>query len=248
MSAIMPEPGPISTVEIIVRENNNKKDWREVARRIYREVVDVFPGISVNMIDKEEDVEPRYWPVFKGDSIFAKWGEIVARILRDLDFSRWTSLQCWRFGKGDREENPVTVIVTVEHMVKDSFVDENRKIQDILSSFAENDVAVVFFKDEFKEPALVDDKRLSRKMADQKVVPGVRVEIHGSEEHSSFFGGTVELLFDGQEEWKPYGLACFHSARASCAGESGCFGDRRATRHPPRAAQHQRSQSNHQVP
>ena len=58
----------------------------------------------------------------------------------------------------------MTVIVTVEHLVEDSFGDENRGIQDILSSFGENDIAVVFFKDEFKEFAPVDDKNLSRKL------------------------------------------------------------------------------------
>ncbi|ODM21289.1 hypothetical protein SI65_04342 [Aspergillus cristatus] len=95
----MPESQPIPTVEVIVREDSAARDWREVARRVYRDVVGLFPGISVEIIDGEENADPRYWPVLKIDGIFPKWERIAARILRDLDFSRWTSLQCWRFGK-----------------------------------------------------------------------------------------------------------------------------------------------------
>ena len=88
----MPESGPIPSAEIIVREDNAEKDWREVARRVYHGILDVFPEILVDIIDGEGNVEPRHWPVLKGDSIFAKWERIAAGILESLDFSRWTSL------------------------------------------------------------------------------------------------------------------------------------------------------------
>lgn len=75
--------------------------------------VETFPGISVEIVDKEESYSSRYQPVLKSDSIFLKWERIAARILKNLDISKWTSLQCWRYGKGDHpEENPVTVIVS----------------------------------------------------------------------------------------------------------------------------------------
>lgn len=215
LSRVDPEWRPIPTLVITARRVSSVDaltDWREVTRKVYRFLASHFPGIAVELIDEEEIFPARCSPVLKSDTIFPKWELIASNILEHFDISNWTSLQCWRYGKArDPHNNPVTIIVTVTSTAKDKFTAENQSIQRILSSFNEHHVSVVFVEDRFKHSKPYHEPPLPEKALSQKALSGVGLGFHDSTAGPSTFAGMVELLFDSEKEWKPYGLTCLNT-------------------------------------
>ena len=105
----------------------------------------------------------------------------------------------------------MTIIVTVTSTVKDRFTTENQSIQRILSNFNEHHVSVVFTEDRFKHSKLYYEPPLPEEALSQKALSGAGLVFHDSTAGPSTFAGMVELFFDSEKEWKPYGLTCLNT-------------------------------------
>ena len=209
------EPSPMPTVLVVANRpaqfNQWVDDWRSVAKDLYTLVNLVFPGISIDIIEEDLDKPFFYHPVRQTDTIFRKWDKIRMVILEELEISDWTGLECWRFGTSDDPlENPVTVIASIQKHSSKEHHDDCQKVMDILLRFGEHSVETLFMRDEHtlyqsRNPQLEEED------CTQHAQPGISIGIHNSSAGSSTLGGLVDLRFPGSQEWRRYGLTCFHA-------------------------------------
>ncbi|KAI9926149.1 hypothetical protein MW887_004612 [Aspergillus wentii] len=209
VSKVDPEPTPVPTVLVHARRRSILEDWWGLSRKIHAYVKKQLPGFCVEIIEDAVDIESFCYPVLLSDTIVEKWPTIRQTILVELQNQLWdwTALECWRFGRDEKNilNNPVTVIVSVLKRADRSFDTNMQCIRDILAYFDEPNVDVLFMKDESKDYVLLPEHALSR-----NAQPGVSIGIRNSSAGSSTLGGVVEVRFPGSPRWNPYGLTCFH--------------------------------------
>lgn len=209
-SKVDPEPHAIPTAWVIATRQNESEDWRKVSRRIYGFISQFFPGLSVEIIDRELDKLPRCSPIVVSDSIFGKWPAIRETILQRSDISEWTGLECWRYGRdANTQNNPPTIIVSVQKQVAHFFHTAKQRLKMILLEFGEPEVAILFMKNELS--LCCERTEVPLEACQGKTIPGVGLNIHDSTAGASTLGGIVELRFPGDNVWRPFGLTCFHS-------------------------------------
>lgn len=209
-SKVDPEPQAIPTVWVVATRQNESEDWRKVSRKIHSFISQFLSGISVEIIDQELDKLPRCSPILVSDSIFDKWPAIRQAILDRSDISEWTGLECWRYGRdSNTQNNPPTIIVSVQKHTAHFFHAAKQHLKTILLEFEEPEVAILFMKDELS--LCCERTQVPLEACQGKTIPGVGLSIHDSTANTSTLGGIVELRFEGENEWQPFGLTCFHS-------------------------------------
>jgi len=208
-SKVDPEPEPVPTVVVVTKQSS-----RRVAKKIHRALVQSFPSICVELIN-DRLLDPfRYFPVTRSESIFHKWEDICQTILSQSDISEWTTVECSRYGTSSNPtDNPVTVIVSVLKTSENRFGTAMQQIRDILASFNENDVAILFQEDDIKQYLKNDNPFLPNEACTISAQPGVSLGVHSSSAGSSTLGGIVELR-PRDNEWHSFGITCFHCVYA----------------------------------
>lgn len=165
-SKVDEEPEPVPTILVIT-----DKCSRAVAKRIHREAVSSYPGISVELIT-EAALAIRCFPVPRNASIFPKWEKICSAILAACDISEWSLLECWRYGTRENAvENPVTVVVSALKTSQNRFYTSTQKIKGILAYYKEPNVCILFLKNEIKQS--VQNSTLVKDACTQRLQPGV---------------------------------------------------------------------------
>lgn len=208
-SKVDPEPWPVLTVLIIAKRRSLSENWQYVTRRIHSYVATLYEGISVELLDEELDTPVKCFPIRQTDTIFPKWNQIRDTILRELTIWDWSALECWRFGRSDNPlDNPPTIIVSIRKDSERQFRTDMLRIKGILALFGENDVSILFMKDDIK--AYTSVPSLPEEACAEEAQPGVSIGIHDSSAGSSTLGGMIELRFLGDPKWHRFALTCFH--------------------------------------
>lgn len=92
---------------------------------------------------------------------------------------------------------------------RDRFYTSTQRIREILVSFDEQDVHILFVKNEIKQFA--EDPFLRNEAYTLRVQPGVSIGIHSNSTTYSTLGGLIQLRFGpGTGSWQAYGLTNFH--------------------------------------
>ncbi|KAF3384915.1 hypothetical protein F1880_001774 [Penicillium rolfsii] len=211
-SRVDPEPEPIPTVRVITETIPGEA--RRAAKEIHYALLNSSPPlpICVDIMDTLLATPLRSFPVFRTDSVFDKWDDIVTAILNASDTREWIALGCFRYGVSTiAKENPVTVVVTVQTISTSEWSTALRRIQVILSVFGLTDVDILFRKDKIRRH--VENPDLPQTACSKFVQPGVSLGIHSSTAESSTLGGLVELQFP-DKKWRTSTITCFHSVYA----------------------------------
>ncbi|KAJ5093825.1 hypothetical protein N7456_009686 [Penicillium angulare] len=151
ISLVRSESEPIPTVFVVIPHQSppDSTEWRQAARIIRGKLNLQFSGISIELIDEKMMIRPECSPVPNSHSIIPKWKQICDSILDTCDISEWSGVSLWRYGvELDPSDNRITVLVSVLESATGPFITAARTIQDILGTANENDIDVLFLKNE----------------------------------------------------------------------------------------------------
>ncbi|OJJ46494.1 hypothetical protein ASPZODRAFT_142308 [Penicilliopsis zonata CBS 506.65] len=209
-----PQDPPIVTLTILATKSTVHDEWLQACQRLHTMLVlHEFPDISVEIIDPRAMLPRFTTPLFRTDKLFLVWDRVLSIILDSIDLADIIVISCWRYGvSSTAEENPPTIIITVDRNSSRRWKPLREKVVSILDANHIDDVAV-----------LVEKGRVFRSMdkagvpsslwQQRQTLPGVSLGNTVDLDTSATFGGYIELQ-NQKGEWYQFGLTCYHAVLA----------------------------------
>ncbi|KAK2757959.1 hypothetical protein FQN54_004365 [Arachnomyces sp. PD_36] len=169
--------------------------------------------LNIEIIDSRatKAADPFTFPVLQTDPIFNRWSEVCTRIMDVIGREGWLSLECFRRGLSDqRQENPVTIILTIPYDSDKEWKPAREGIVHILDTLSLSEVAVSIIRGHIWRAGDPTSVVLTDNSWEKTAQCGMSLGPADSDLSSSTFGGFIELM-SPEDQWVRFGLTCYRS-------------------------------------
>ncbi|KAJ9266640.1 hypothetical protein DTO195F2_1163 [Paecilomyces variotii] len=206
ISTIDPEMSPTPTVVVLTENRPFGNRWIDACRSIRRLLVrEGLHQYSVEIASRRAFQPPLYFPTKHTDAIYHMWPRVLDRIL-EMDTTNVNVIDCFRMGYEERrDDNPPTVILSVERRSQRNWKILRENIVHLLNSLGLWSVGV-----SIGPGAVVKQVAHPLDLYKTGAQAGVSLGVHGSNKAAGTFAGWIEIENPRTSQWGKFGLTCFH--------------------------------------
>lgn len=203
----------IDTILILAKKQNSNENWLSAFKDI-RTLCNSLGLLNMNI----EIADGRaLLPVFSfsveaTEPVLGKWPNLQPQIIEILGSQPWLALELLRRGDDllTHNNNPVTVVVTIEETSESDWTNARDEIATLLEEAGFGYIAVEIGRGVISNGADKDSRILPDHAYRLEARPGSSIGPRRSTKSAGTFGCFVRLRFPKSDKWKTMGLTCHH--------------------------------------
>lgn len=196
---------------MIIATKRTAEDWRGVCREIRNCCRSYGLDTNVEIADGRGLKPVESFGVAASERIYEAWPLLKKEVIRILGLRLWLALELLRRGKGDTaEENPITIVITIDRSPQPDWTEVRERIVDLLESNHFEDVAVEIGRGSICRTAQKDSRLLWTDAYQMKAQMGTSIGPIGNVKSAGTFGCYVRIRSSADDEWQTFGLTCHH--------------------------------------
>ena len=209
------DPTENETILVLAVKEVADKNWESACREIRSACLDAGLGSMNVEIADERGLQPTLsHPISAHEPFAVQWYRIRPRVIALLPPQKWLSISLLRRGtSADYRECSVTIVITIPENSESHRSGARDNIAAMLESEYWYEVAVEIGRGRIWQGAVADGNRqLLDPERDWKIPAqmGRSLGRRDTLKKSGTLGGFIEILPLDTDEWKRYGLTCFH--------------------------------------